>query len=60
MNTNDNGTKTISAAELREVLFYLENQEMTVRELRAKLFETQEQDKQVEVNFALFAKLGVR
>ena len=51
---------TISARELREILFNLSDDQMTVRELRAKLFEVQEQDKQVSIGFMMEFKLNLR
>ncbi len=57
MNRTESGTPTISARELREILFYLENQKTTVEDLRHLLFEATDQDKQVEINHALFTNL---
>ena len=53
-----NETK-ITPRQLREILFYLQNQEMTVRELRQELFEVVEQDEPMEVGHAMFVKMGV-
>ena len=47
---------TISARELREILFYVENQKMTVEELRHKLFDVKDQDKQENVDMGLFRR----
>ena len=52
--------KTISAKELREILFHITDDKMTVKELRAKLFEVQNQDERVEINFAMEGKLNLR
>lgn len=50
---------TISAADLRAILFYIDNQQLTVKELRDTLFQVQDQDKELPIDFALWAKLGV-
>ena len=52
--------QTISVRQLREILFYLDNQNMTVNDLRNKLFDVKHRDKQVEVNFAMYAKFDVK
>lgn len=39
-------TMQITIRQLRQALTAIENQEMTIRELRAKLFEQEEQDKE--------------
>ena len=39
----------MTVRELREMLFNVENQELTVKELRAILFEVKEQDKELKV-----------
>lgn len=50
---------TITARQMREMLFNLDNQQMTVEELRKRLFEVQEQDKPVNVDFSMWRKMGV-
>ena len=52
--------QTISVRQLREILFYLDNQNMTVNDLRNKLFDVKHRDKQVDVNFAIYAKLDIK
>ena len=52
--------ETISARELREILFHITDDSMTAKELRAKLYEVREQDEQVIVGFAMEAKLGLK
>jgi hypothetical protein len=59
MNSTEMDVQTISARQLREILFYLDNQDMTVRELRKQLFSVELQDKQVEVNFSMYDKLSI-
>ena len=59
MNNTEMDVQTISARQLREILFYLDNQEMTVKELRNKLFDVEQQDKQVDVNFSMYDKLSI-
>ena len=51
---------TISARELREILFHINDDKMSVKELRAKLFDVQNQDEQVSIDFAMEGKLNLR
>ena len=51
--------ETISARELRQILFHLEDG-MTVKELRAKLFDCIEQDEQHVIGFSLATALNVK
>lgn len=43
--------------ELREILYHLSNQEMTVKELRKMLFEITDQDGELEPSFSMWLKL---
>lgn len=40
----------MTTRELREMLFNVENQELTVKELRAILFEVKEQDEELKAS----------
>ena len=51
--------ETISARQLRSLLFHLDNQDMTIRELRMKLFRIEDQDKQVPATFGFDRNLGI-
>ena len=55
-----NALETISARELREILFHISDDKMTVKELRAKLFDVQDQDKQIAIDFSMDSKLNLR
>lgn len=50
---------TITARDIRAILFMVEDQGLTVKELRDILFRVEDQDKELPIDFALFAKLGV-
>lgn len=47
----------MTTRELREVLFHLDNQDMTVSELRAMLFLVNDQDKELAPGFAMWKGL---
>jgi len=49
--------ETITPRQLREILYYAADQNMTVKELREILFNIGEQDEEYTINFALFHKL---
>lgn len=50
---------TITARQLREILFYLKDQDMTVQELRDALFQVEDQDQEFPVDYALPGKLNL-
>ena len=52
--------ETISARELRQILFYITDQEMTVEQLRAKLFDVENQDDQKAIGFSMESALSLR
>ncbi len=52
--------ETISARELRQILFYITDQEMTVEQLRAKLFAVENQDDQKAIGFSMESALSLR
>lgn len=52
--------KTITAAELRMILFDVRDQEMTVGDLRRKLHDARDQDAEVAITRGMFAALGVQ
>jgi hypothetical protein len=62
--TNETVTReeleTISARELRKILFLITNEEMTVKELRYRLYLVEPQDEQVEVGFGMEYKFNLR
>lgn len=47
----------MTTRELRQALFHLENQEMTVKELRRMLFKEVDQDAQLEIKPGMWSKL---
>ena len=49
--------ETITARQLRAILFNLANQEMTVSELRAMLFKVTDQDKEYSIDMGMFHKM---
>jgi len=49
--------ETITPRQLREILYYAADQDMTVKELREILFNIDEQDEEYTINFALFHKI---
>ena len=52
---------TITPRQLRKILFYIDNEDMTVKELRARLFEIPGiiQDEPVSVGFSMSYELGL-
>lgn len=50
---------TVTPRQLREALFHIENQALTVGDLRRYLFNVDDQDEPVAVDAALFDKLGI-
>ncbi len=52
--------ETISARELRQILFYITDQEMTVEQLRTKLFAVENQDDQKAIGFSMESALSLR
>ncbi len=52
--------ETISARELRQILFYITDQEMTIEQLRAKLFAVENQDDQKAIGFSMESALSLR
>jgi hypothetical protein len=52
--------ETISARELRRILFLITDEEMTIRELRYRLYLVGQQDEQVEVGFGMEYKFNLR
>ena len=49
--------ETITARQLREILFHVDDQDLTVKELRKLLFDAPEQDKPVSIGFSMFVKM---
>ena len=49
--------ETITARQLRQILFNVVNQDMTVEELRAWLFKVTDQDKEYNVDMAMFHRM---
>ena len=49
----------MTVKELREALFYLEDQDMTVRELRAMLF-NEDQDAQLQPGFSMWLEMEAK
>jgi hypothetical protein len=47
----------MNTRKLREALFYLDDQKMTVEELRAMLFNVEDQDKEIEIGSDMWKKL---
>jgi len=54
---NENETTPLTARTLREVLFYLENQKMTVGQLRTMLFKVDNQDAPLQLGFSMWKRL---
>jgi len=50
----------MTVREIREALCYLDNQNMTVKELRAMLFNVADQDAEIELRIGMWAKLEAR
>jgi hypothetical protein len=52
---------TITPRQLRKILFHIDNEDMTVKELRARLFEIPNiiQDEPVSVDFSMSYELGL-
>jgi len=50
----------ITPRQLRKILFHIDDEKMTVKELRAKLYDVREQDELVAVDFSMSYKLGVQ
>ena len=50
---------TITPRQLRKILFHLGNEDMTVKELRAQLFDIPKQDIPVEVSFSMSYELAL-
>jgi len=46
----------MTTRERRDALFYLDNQGMTVKELRQMLFTIEDQDAELEMGFAMWCK----
>jgi hydroxypyruvate isomerase len=51
--------ETITARQLRSILFNVENQDMTVSELRAMLYNVTEQDKEYNIDMAMFHRMAL-
>ena len=58
-NIDKNQIETITPRQLRKILFYLDDEKMTVKELRKRLFNNDNQDAPVCVDFALSSNLGL-
>jgi len=56
---NTQEIETITADELRRILFHIDNQEMTVKELRRKLYDCASGDSEVRIGFNMFKVMGV-
>jgi len=49
--------ETITPRQLRELLFHLDKNEMTIKTLRSMLFDIENQDEEFQINHGLFYKL---
>lgn len=56
MNTNE--LETITARQLRQILYFVQNGNQTVEELRRELFKVAEQDKPVAIGFGMIARMS--
>jgi len=50
----------MTTRELREALYHLSNQNMTVKDLRAMLFAVEDQDAKLEPGIGMWAKLEAK
>ena len=51
--------ETITARQLRSILFNVADQDMTVSELRAMLYKVTEQDKEYAINMGMFHRMAL-
>jgi len=49
----------ITVSQLRELLFYIDDQNMTVEEFRKRLFDIEDQDMELIPDFSMWKKVGV-
>ena len=49
----------ITVRQLRELLFYIDDQNMTVEEFRKRLFDIEDQDMELIPDFSMWKKVGV-
>jgi hypothetical protein len=59
INPHTQEIATITADELRQILFHISDQEMTVKELRRLLFDCPKSGAEIAVGHGMFAKMGV-
>ena len=52
--------ETITADELRNILFHIDNEEKTVKELRRLLFQSPWSGAEVTVGFGMFERMGIQ
>ena len=55
---NPNELETITARQLRQILFFVMNGNQTIEELRRTLFKVAEQDKPVTIGFGLIERMS--
>lgn len=51
--------QTISAKDLRAILFHIDNQQLTIEQLRSILFNVKDYEKPVAVGFDMWRKMGI-
>ncbi len=56
MNTNE--LETITARQLRQILYFVQDGSKTVEELRRDLFKVQQQDTPVSIGFGMFERMA--
>jgi hypothetical protein len=54
-----NWAKEPTPRQLREILFYIDDQSMTLREFRKRLFRIEDQDTPIRPGFNVWRELGV-
>lgn len=51
--------KTITADQLRQILFFVVDQEMTIEEFRRRLFNSPVSSSEVRISFDMFEKMQI-
>lgn len=59
MDTTAKKTSTITVRQLRAILFELADQQMTIEQLRKRLYDVEEQDKELPADVTLWWKMGL-
>jgi hypothetical protein len=54
-----NSEPKITIRQLREMLFYIDDQDMTIQKLRVRLFLVENQDMELVPDFSMWKKMGV-